>query len=140
MNYPLPIIQQIDAMIQPNTPNKKILVVEDELVLGKLCVRMLTSEGYIADLAANGLIAKDMVKNNTYDICVSDIRTPEMNGMELYQFLQEKYPVLAKNTLFMTGDVMNKAIHAFIEKHKVPYISKPFTKNELITAISELSQ
>lgn len=127
-------------MAQTNSSKKKILVVEDEPILGKVCIRILASYGYAADLAANGLIAKDMVQNTRYDICLSDIRTPEMSGIELYKYLKEKQPPLAAKTIFMTGDVMNKEIKTFLEKGKIRFILKPFTQDELKSAISELAK
>ncbi|MHB8104148.1 MAG: response regulator [Dehalococcoidales bacterium] len=125
-------------MTQSNINKKKILVVEDEQILGRLCVKILTLDGYAVDLAVNGLVAKDMIKSNKYDICLTDIRTPEMNGMELYKYLEENHPSLAEKTIFMTGDVMNKGINAFIENNKVRCILKPFTQVELVAAIKEL--
>ncbi len=127
-------------MTQPKINKKRILVVEDEFIVGKLCVRILESGSYIVDLAKNGRIAKEMIQNNDYDICLTDIRMPEMDGMELYKYLQEKHPALAANTIFMTGDVMNKDINTFIEENKVRYILKPFTQTELNMAINELEK
>jgi CheY-like chemotaxis protein len=127
-------------MTQPNTNMKKILVIEDEPILGNLCVRILKLNGYIADLAKNGRIAKEMIQNNDYDMCLTDIRTPEMDGMELYEYLQEDRPSLAKNVIFMTGDVMSKGVNTFIEKYKVRYILKPFTQGELVAVIKVLDK
>lgn len=127
-------------MTQSNIRKKRILVVEDELVLGKLCVRILNLEGYDVDLAANGKTAQAMVENKDYDICLSDIRTPGMNGMDLYKYLLETQPSLAEKTLFMTGDIMNKSITTFLKENKVSYILKPFTHAELNAAINELAK
>lgn len=126
-------------MADENAVKKRILVVEDELILGKLCVRILTTDGYAVDIATNGLVAKDMAQANKYDICLSDIRTPGMNGMDLYKYFQENHPALAQKTIFMTGDVMNKNISVFLNENKVRYILKPFTQIELSAAISELA-
>jgi CheY-like chemotaxis protein len=125
-------------MTQPNINKKKILVVEDEPILGNLCVRILKLNGYTVDLAKNGRVAKEMIQNHDYDMCLTDIRTPEMDGMELYKYLQEDRPSLAQNVIFMTGDVMSKGINTFIEKYKVRYILKPFTQGELTAVIKEL--
>lgn len=127
-------------MTQPDISKKKILVVEDEPILGNLCIRILKLNGYTAELAKNGRIAKDMIQSNNYDLCLTDIRTPEMDGMELYKYLKEDRPALAKKVIFMTGDVMSKGIDTFIDKYKVRYILKPFTQSELVAAIKELDK
>jgi CheY-like chemotaxis protein len=117
--------------------NHSILVVEDEPILGRVCSRILTLNGYSVTLVTNGLIAKDQVEKNHFDFCLSDIKTPVMNGMELYKFLKENYPELAAKTVFMTGDVMSKDIEKFLEESNAPYILKPFTDIELIGAVSK---
>ena len=122
----------------PEENNKKtVLIVEDEPILGKVCARILTAKGYDVNLAENGTSAVRMVEERNYDICLSDIRTPEMNGMEFYRYLKENYPALADNTIFMTGDVMSKDIKLFLEESGARYILKPFTETQLSAAINE---
>ena len=77
-------------MKTPDIDVKKILVVEDEPVISDLCQRVLTREGFEVDIAANGKVARDMIRGKPYDLCLIDIRTPEMNGVQFYQWLKEK--------------------------------------------------
>ena len=71
---------------------KKILVVEDEPAIGEVCLRVLTGEGFEVDIAVNGGVAQDILKKNDYDICLIDIRTPVMNGKQLYQVIINQHP------------------------------------------------
>ena len=113
---------------------KKILVVEDETSISQVCQRVLTGEGFEVDIAVNGVAAQEMIGNTQYDICLIDIRTPAMNGKELYQWLSDKYPRMAKAVIFTTGDVMGGDTQNFLEKTNRPFLPKPFTPKEL-TAI-----
>jgi CheY-like chemotaxis protein len=124
-------------MKKENERKYSILILEDEPILGRVCQRILEGNGYIVTLAANGLAAKEQVEQKTFDFCLSDIRTPVMNGMEFYKYLKDSNPALASKTVFMTGDVMNKDIEKFLEESKAEYILKPFTDAQLIKAISE---
>lgn len=110
---------------------KKILVVEDEPAISTVCQRVLSSEGFEADIASNGKVAQEMIEKKQYDFCLIDIRTPTMNGKELYQWLQEKHPALTGGVVFTTGDVMGGDVQSFLEKTARPFLPKPFTPDEI---------
>ncbi len=110
---------------------KRILVVEDEPAISQVCLRVLTSEGFEVDIAVNGKVAQDMIEEQQYDLCLIDIRTPAMDGTELYQWLQEKHPQLAGRVIFTTGDVMGGDTSRFLEQTARPFLPKPFTPGEL---------
>jgi len=124
-------------MTQDNTHRRRALVVEDEPVISRLCQRILTAEGFDVDIAMNGLIAKKMADDKSYDLCVSDIRTPDMNGMQLYEYLEQEHPELARRVIFTTGDVMSGSIAQFVKETKRPFLPKPFTRDELKHAIRD---
>jgi CheY-like chemotaxis protein len=118
-------------MEQTIARGKSILVVEDEPGIARICVRTLTAEGFQVDVAVNGLIALDMWRVKDYDLCISDIRTPEMNGIELYQQLVKERPEAASKFIFTTGDMLIGNIKIFLEETQRPYLPKPFTPKEL---------
>jgi CheY-like chemotaxis protein len=124
-------------MTRESGKNYAILILEDEPILGKVCSRILAADGFSVTLASNGLLAKEQVEHKNFDFCLSDIRTPVMNGIEFYGFLIETNPALAKKTVFMTGDVMNKDIEKFLEESRARYILKPFTDAQLIKTVNE---
>ena len=114
-----------------STGVKRILVVEDEPAISDVCRRVLTGEGFEVDIAVNGEVALDMVGEKQYDLCLIDVRTPTMNGKELYLWLQEKHPKLAGGVIFTTGDVMGGDTQSFLEQTARPFLPKPFTPEEL---------
>ena len=89
------------------------------------------------DIAVNGMLAQDMIEKRQYDICLIDIRTPKMNGTELYQWLQKKYPRLANQVVFTTGGVMDEKTMTFIEQSGRPFLPKPFTPQELTAIVGK---
>ncbi|HEX9897094.1 MAG TPA: response regulator [Dehalococcoidales bacterium] len=118
-------------MEKDNGSIKSVLVVEDEPGIAKICERTLTAEGFQVDIAVNGEVGLDMLRKKNYDLCISDIRTPHMNGMELYQQLENENPGAIKTFIFSTGDVLSGHIKEFLEKTGRPYLPKPFTPDEL---------
>ena len=117
---------------------QRALVIEDEPVIARVCHRVLTAEGYHVEIAVNGMVAKDMIGEQKYDLFLSDIRTPEMNGIEFYWYLKKKYPELANRVIFTTGDVLSDDVKAFMMKEPdVPLIPKPFAPDELRVVVRE---
>ena len=116
---------------------KRILVVEDEPAICHICQRVLTKEGFEVDIAENGKVAQDMIEEKQYDLGLVDIRTPAMDGKELYHWLRGKHPQLASRVIFTTGDVTGGDTRGFLEQTKRPFLAKPFTPGELRTIMRE---
>jgi DNA-binding response OmpR family regulator len=124
-------------MKAPDKGVKRILVVENEPSISDICRRVLTREGYAVEIAANGKLAQGMVGGKAYDLCLIDIRMPALNGKELYEWLQEKYPQLAKRVIFTTGDMLGVDTKSFIEGTGRPYLLKPFSLGDLKAIVRE---
>ncbi len=119
-------------------PAQRILVVEDERVIADICRRVLASEGFVVDIAANGKTAQHMVKTNRYDYCMIDVKMPVMNGDDFYRWLQEEQPHLASRVVFTTGDVTGKGTETFLEQSDKPFLPKPFTPDELKSLVRQV--
>jgi DNA-binding response OmpR family regulator len=113
----------------------KVLIVEDESAIYDICLRVLTEFGFDVDIASNGRIAKDMIKRKEYDLCIVDIRTPEMSGKELYEWCLKEKPYQASNIIFTTGDTTREETKDFINRSGTIFLPKPFTTNELRVAV-----
>ena len=116
---------------------KRTSVVEDEPGINQLCRRVLTSEGFEVDIAANGNIAQDMLREKEYDLCLIDIKTPVMNGKQFYQVIIREHPKLDNGVIFTTGDVADGYTKRFLELANRSYLPKPFTPDELRTIVRE---
>lgn len=73
---------------------KKILVAEDEEMLNDLLSTLFREEGFKVDSAADGEIAWNLCNNNHYDLLVTDLFMPNMNGIELIVKCQQTFPDL----------------------------------------------
>jgi CheY-like chemotaxis protein len=124
-------------MKQTKGQGQRILVVEDEPSICQVCLRALTAEGFEVDIAVNGAIAGKMLGEKTYDLCLIDIRTPIMNGRELYQYIRDTYPDFSGKIIFTTGDVLDEKLASMLREVERPYLPKPFTPDELKTIVKE---
>ncbi len=118
-------------MEQNESDRRRVLVVEDEPGIAAVCMRTLNREGFQVDIAVDGKIALEMWAKKIYDLCISDIRTPRMNGIELYRQLEIKCPAVAKRFIFTTGDMLSGNVKTFLESTGRPFLTKPFTPEDL---------
>jgi two-component system, OmpR family, copper resistance phosphate regulon response regulator CusR len=126
-------------MEQPNKCKHHVLVVEDDPNIGRIVSRILKLEGFSVDLCDNGLSAREAAAGKKYLFCVSDIKLPGLNGIQLNEALKATNPHLAGHTIFMTGDSMGPDTHAFLQALRTPWLMKPFHVEELMTAVRKMT-
>jgi DNA-binding response OmpR family regulator len=115
----------------------RILVVEDEPVISRICSQTLAGEGFDVDIAPNGNVAESMLEERQYALILIDIRTPVMNGKQLYQSILERHPDLASGVIFTTGDVLGGDTKSFLGQSDRLFLPKPFTPDELKSVVRE---
>ncbi len=111
----------------------KILLLEDDSVLGQTLKEMLEDEGYSIDLAINGEEAAECTYRNKYDLYIFDINVPEIDGFALLKALREASDKTA--TLFMSAMVDIKSIAKGFELGAQDYLKKPFYPEELLIRV-----
>jgi len=122
-------------MEKANPNGKGILLVEDEPGITEVCTRTLSAEGFQVKAAPDGRAGLSMLSEREFALILIDIRTPEMNGIELYRHMEDLYPEMATKVVFTTGDVLSSDIKAFLDEAGHPYLAKPFTPDELRAAV-----
>jgi two-component system NtrC family sensor kinase len=108
------------------THGYRLLVVDDEPGIRDVLETILGNQGYLVTCATNGLEALDCLKGQHFDLIISDMCMPEMDGERLYETLREKNPKLADRILFVTGDVVSARSRTFLERTGSRWLTKPF--------------
>jgi CheY-like chemotaxis protein len=145
----LPINEALPPEIETTSPttqaqttvkkNGRILVIDDEPTIRELLEKALTRVGHSVDVIADANTAMEIIDAGTiYDVIITDVRMPGMNGLELYALVIRKMPAMKDRIIFITGDVMGADIKAFISSNKIPYLAKPFHLNELAEKINSI--
>lgn len=116
----------------------KILIAEDEDITRKHLIHALTREGYEVEGVNNGRSALELIERGRFDVLITDIKMPEMNGMELLERVKQKcYGV---EVLIITGfGSIDSAVEA-MKKGAYEYITKPFNLDELIMKIRNIHE
>ncbi|MBN1862169.1 MAG: response regulator [Dehalococcoidales bacterium] len=114
----------------------KVLVVEDEAAVSRLCRVVLKQGGFEVEVAGNGRVAQERLRGGDYELVLLDIKTPVMDGRDFYRFLVKERPELARRVIFTTGDVVDRGIGDFIRLSGRPLLAKPFGSEELKAVVS----
>ena len=120
---------------------KRLLVVDDEPGIREVLTTVLAEIGYQVDSAANGQQALQRLDTCRYDLIISDMCMPEIDGERLYETIRTRDAKLARRILFLTGDTVSIKSRSFLESTGNRWLSKPFDIRTLEQAVrSELGQ
>jgi CheY-like chemotaxis protein len=122
-------------VMAPTGERPRVLVVDDESVIAQLIADVLGGEGFEVDTAPHGLAALDRLTNRTYDVILSDLRMPELDGFGLFREIERRYPDLLGRFVFITGTSEHTDYQGFIDDVKVPVLTKPFDMMNLVRVV-----
>jgi response regulator RpfG family c-di-GMP phosphodiesterase len=110
-----------------------ILVVDDEHVIREILADFLTMEGFSVRTAEDGKSALDELSRTRYDLVLSDLKMPNMGGIELLQAIGDQSPNVV--TIIMTGfGTVETAIDA-MKRGAYDYVLKPFKMEEVVHTV-----
>lgn len=113
-----------------------ILLVEDNELNQLLTVKVFEKFDKTIDIADNGKIAIEKIEKNNYDIILMDIQMPEMDGIELTQYIRTNFGPKSKIPIIaLTAHATLLEEQKCLESGMNDYLSKPFDFNELIEKI-----
>jgi DNA-binding NtrC family response regulator len=111
----------------------KILVVEDDDSMQDFLSTFLEREGYQVRWASHGGIAQKMLEQESFDVVITDIIMPEVDGVEVLDHVKEKYP--DTSVIIMTGRSSVRQAVELIRRGADDYFKKPFDIDEMLHVI-----
>jgi DNA-binding NtrC family response regulator len=113
----------------------RILVVDDEMIVCESCKRILEEEGYDVEAALSGKEAFEKMKENPFDIVITDLKMPGIDGMEVLRTFHKEYPDVF--IIMITGfSTVETAVEA-MKLGAFDYIPKPFTPDEVTIVVKK---
>jgi len=115
-----------------------ILVVDDEPDLRLSLAQVLREEGHSVDVAADGEAAMARLAEQPFQLVVSDVRLPKLDGLELLRRVRREFPrteVMLMTAYGSIGDAV-----AAMKDSAVEYLTKPFDIDELIAAVARIDE
>jgi len=116
----------------------RVLLVDDDVELAGVLAAALRAEGHEVEITANGLEALEVLEHTEFDVILSDVRMPRLDGPGLYRALQERHPALLDRLVFVTGDVLGRDTAAFLERTRVAHLTKPFDIKQVRRVVADV--
>ena len=115
--------------------HQRVLVVDDEAEIADLMRAVLEGVGFDVATAESGAVALEMLAEARFDAIVSDVRMPDIDGAALWRAVRDQYPLLARRTLFVSGDTLSAQARQVLEETQCPSLDKPFSRADLLAAV-----
>jgi DNA-binding NtrC family response regulator len=115
----------------------KILIVEDEPDLCEMIADVLRDEGYGVDCATDGAAAVAAAEATSYDVVLTDVRLPKLDGLALVRRLREESP--STDIILMTGNANVSDAVGVLKEGAFDYLTKPLQIDELVIQMARIS-
>ena len=116
----------------------RILVVDDDQGARDLMVKSLRADGHDVDASGNAFEALRLLGRQCYDLIVSDLKMPEVDGPSLYSAVTSRWPSNPPHFLFVSGLANTSAYEGFLKVIHAPLLPKPFKVGALRRAIKRI--
>jgi PAS domain S-box-containing protein len=134
---PAPEVLEAAASAEETTGGRaRILVVDDEPEIGALLAEALGRDGHRVEVAASGRAAIAALDSRPFEVVLSDLRMPDLDGQALYRYLANRRPEMLDRLVLMTGDVLGPGVRGFLAEVTVPVLEKPIALPDLRRAIA----
>ena len=118
--------------------NLKALVLDDEVEVGELTAEILERDGFDVEFMFNGVDALKSLENNHYDVFLTDLNMPEIDGKAIVQALKSRFPQMLGRTVIITGDTMGPTSKQVLSDSGIPHLEKPVSPPELRKVIADI--
>ncbi len=118
---------------------KRVLVVDDQTPVRELVAAVLASDGHSVETARDGADALRLLDSaKPYDLIVSDLKMPGLDGPSLYLELTRRWPDTRPHLLFISGFVDSPEYSGFLQGTQVQVLLKPFAVDDLSRVVHGL--
>jgi CheY-like chemotaxis protein len=114
-----------------NRRHTQVLVVDDDPFGRQWLVDSLTSEGHEVDAAADGRTAVAQLRHRSYDLIITDLRMPQMDGVAFYRWVEGSRPHMARRVVFLSGNTEEAEYRGFVAEKRDRTVAKPVRASEL---------
>ena len=119
------------------TTNLKILILDDEEIVVTRLKAALEKEGYVVETFIDSQIAKKRIEEIKFDIVVTDLKMANLDGMQLFHFVKEKYP--DTEVILISGFATLKVVKDALQEGVRDVIAKPFKISQIKDLINKIA-
>jgi PAS domain S-box-containing protein len=123
----------------PNRRRRSVLVVDDEAGIRESLAEILCGARHRVVTASSGREALERMAVEYYDVILTDVRMPDLDGRALYAQIEQRWPRQAARVVFVTGDTLASELREFVRNSGRLVIEKPFLPSEVRRIVAELA-
>jgi CheY-like chemotaxis protein len=120
-------------------PRARVLVVDDEPIMGKVLERILAEEHDVT-VATNGAQALSLIEQREIDVILCDVMMPGMNGDEVHRRLAARRPDLAARVVFMSGGALGTELEQTLDALPNERLAKPFKIDDVLALVARYAR
>ncbi len=124
---------------EASASRRTILIVDDEAEIRETLAEILTGARHRVVTAGSGREALERMAAERYDVILTDIRMPDLDGRALYREIERRWPEQAARVVFVTGDTLASALREFATESGRPVIEKPFLPSDVRRVVAEIA-
>ena len=118
---------------------RSVLVVDDEAEIRESLAEILCGARHRVVTASSGREALERMAVEYYDVILTDVRMPDLDGRALYAQIEQRWPRQAARVVFVTGDTLASELRDFVRNSGRLVIEKPFLPSEVRRIVAELT-
>ncbi len=128
-------------MVQASPPEgrPRILVIDDEVLIGTVVKRMLETEYDVTPVSSGTEGLRILHEKGPFDLVLCDLMMPDMTGMQVHAELEITDPATAATMVFLTGGAFTGQAREFLDRVTNPCLDKPFDVAKLRSVVHELA-
>jgi CheY-like chemotaxis protein len=124
---------------ETSASRRKILIVDDEAEIREILSEILTGARHRVTTASSGREALERMAAEPYDVILTDVRMPDLDGRTLYREIERRWPERARRVIFVTGDTLASTLREFAAECGRPVIEKPFVPSDVRRVVTEMA-
>ena len=143
-NIALPVgsVDAIGAGLGPtgeaSASERSILIVDDEVEIRETLAEILIEARHRVVTVSSGREALERMAAEHYDVILTDIRMPDLDGPALYREIERRWPERAGRVVFVTGDTLGSTLREFVAESGRPVIEKPFLPSDVRSVVAAM--
>jgi PAS domain S-box-containing protein len=142
ITLPVGTVDAIDAQAAPcskTSASRRILIVDDEAEIRETLAEILTGAQHRVVTVRSGREALERMAAEHFDVILTDIRMPDLDGRALYREIEQRWPERVGRVVFVTGDTLASTLREFAAETGCPVIEKPFLPSDVRRIVAEMA-
>ena len=113
--------------------------IRDETEIREALTEILTGAWHRVVTASSGREALERMATERYDVILTDMHMPDLDGRALYDEIEHRCPGQGERVVFVTGDTLASSLRDFVSDSGRPVIEKPFLPSEVRRVVAEMA-